>query len=263
MNYLLDKRKRSRKFSYVVGILIIGVVIILATTRTLSPLGGFFDTIATPFWRVGNSIDSYFAYKHDLWRSKKSLVAENILLNEKISSLQAGMIELEAKARETDSLREIFGRTTTIEKGLLAVVLAKPSQSPYDTLVIDQGANNAVSVGDKVFAYGNIPIGFIGEAYNSSSKVILYSQSKHITNVILSGSNISIDLIGRGGQNFEATLPRDILIPVGTFASLPSLDNVPVAVVSSVISDPRDPFQKILLTSPVNVQYLKYVEVKK
>ena len=263
MNYLLNKRKRNKKIAFVLGVLIVVLIFVLSTTRTLSPLGGIFDFLATPFWRTGNWVDSSVKNFRDSKISKDKLIEENQILNSKILSMQATMISLEAKAKETDSLLEIFGRSSQSNIGLLAVVLARPPQSPYDTLVIDQGENNGVSVGDKVFAYGNIPIGFVGEVYNSTAKVVLYSQSKNITNTILIGSNLPVDLIGRGGQNFEAILPRDVSVPVGTFASLPSISSVPVAVVSSVISDLRDPFQRILLTSPVNIRYLKYVEVKK
>ena len=263
MNYLLNKRKRNKKIALASGVFIFILVFILSTTRTLSPLGGIFDWVATPFWRTGNWVSSSVNNFRDSKVNKNKLIEENEILNSQILSMQATMIELEAIAKETDSLLEIFGRSSQSNIGLLAVILSRPPQSPYDTLVIDQGQNNGVVVGDKVFAYGNIPIGFVAEVYNSTSKVTLYSQSKNLTNVVLSDSNLSVDLVGRGGQNFEAILPRDVSVPIGTFASLPSISSIPVAVVSSVISDPRDPFQRILLTSPVNVRYLKYIEIKK
>ncbi len=263
MNYLLNKRKRNKKIAFASGVLIVVLIFILSTTRTLSPFGGVFDFLATPFWKAGIWIDTSIKNFRDSKASKEKLIEENQILNSKILDMQATMLSLEAKAKETDSLLEIFGRSSHSDIGLLALILARPPQSPYDTLVIDQGEKNGVSVGDKVYAYGNIPIGFVGEVYNSTAKVVLYSQSKNITNIILTGSNLPVDLIGRGGQNFEAILPRDVSVPVGTFAILPSISSVPVAVVSSVISDLRDPFQRVLLTSPVNIRYLKYVEIKK
>jgi hypothetical protein len=36
-----------------------------------------------------------------------------------------------------------------------------------------------------------------------------------------------------------------------------------IALIDETISTPTDPFKKVLLSSPVNVQNLKWVEVKK
>jgi hypothetical protein len=44
---------------------------------------------------------------------------------------------------------------------------------------------------------------------------------------------------------------------------LPGMSAHVVGVVETIISDPRDSFQKALLTSPVNIRELKFLEVGK
>ena len=56
-------------------------------------------------------------------------------------------------------------------------------------------------------------------------------------------------------------LPRDFVLEKGSTVVLPGSSYV-VAVVKTIISDPRDSFIKALLVSPANVQELKFVEVK-
>jgi hypothetical protein len=157
----------------------------------------------------------------------------------------------------------ILGRKNEQVDMILGVVLAKPNQSIYDTLLIDIGINHGVKVGDKVFASGNIPIGTIREVYPSSAKVVLFSNSGEVTSVIVSGKNVSMELVGRGGGNFEMTMPRDFTLLKGDQVVLPSINNHVVAIVETIISDSRDAFQKAILVSPVNFQQLKFVQVEK
>ena len=71
-----------------------------------------------------------------------------------------------------------------------------------------------------------------------------------------------MDLVGRGGGNFEMVLPRDFTLTKDDKVVLPGISSYVVASVESTISDPRDPFMKALLVSPVNIQDLKFVEVE-
>ena len=57
-------------------------------------------------------------------------------------------------------------------------------------------------------------------------------------------------------------IPRDFKLLKGEQVVLPGISPKVVAVVETIISDPRDAFQKALLVAPVNIQELKFVEVQ-
>ena len=57
-------------------------------------------------------------------------------------------------------------------------------------------------------------------------------------------------------------MPRDLKLEKGDQVVLPGIIPYVVGIVETIISDPRDPFVKALLTSPVNIQELKFVEVE-
>ena len=78
---------------------------------------------------------------------------------------------------------------------------------------------------------------------------------------VVSAQNLSMELVGRGGGNFEMIMPKDITLQKGDQVALPGIIPHVVAIAETIISDPRDPFTKALLTSPVNIQALKFVEV--
>jgi hypothetical protein len=58
-------------------------------------------------------------------------------------------------------------------------------------------------------------------------------------------------------------MPRDFVLAKGDELALPGLTPYIVATVQTIISDPRDAFEKALLATPVNIQELKFVEVEK
>ena len=162
---------------------------------------------------------------------------------------------------ENTNLKEILGRKDLKKNMILSAILSKPNQSPYDTLIIDAGESQGIKMGNTVFAGGNIPIGRIAETYANSSKVILFSTAGERTQAVIGEKSVFMELVGRGGGNFEIIMPRDFVLKSGEQAIMPGIHPYLLAVVETVISDPRDPFTKALLVSPVNIQEIKFVEV--
>jgi cell shape-determining protein MreC len=216
-----------------------------------------------PVISVGNNLGEKLKSINAYFSSKDSLYRENEDLKLKLDSDRENRANYDSVVAENIELKDILGRKNEQVDMILGVVLAKPNQSIYDTLLIDIGINHGVKVGDKVFASGNIPIGTIREVYPSSAKVVLFSNSGEVTSVIVSGKNVSMELVGRGGGNFEMTMPRDFTLLKGDQVVLPSINNHVVAIVETIISDSRDAFQKAILVSPVNFQQLKFVQVEK
>jgi hypothetical protein len=101
--------------------------------------------------------------------------------------------------------------------------------------------------------------------------VILFSSPGETTEAVIEnnpapsssqGGNVFTELTGRGGGNFEMILPIDLTVQKGNQVDLPGTNPYLLAIIETVISDPRDPSIKALLQSPVNVQELKFVEVE-
>ncbi len=268
MNYLLDKKIKQKKFIK----LIISAVILFIFIYFNSGIFRGFSVVAhfvfRPVLISGNYIGDRFSNINSFFASKKSLFLENEKLKSEIDQMSARVSNYNSLLDENNKLKEILGRLPAQagknEKSsmLLANILSKPNQSAYDTLLIDVGSQKGVRVGDTVFALGNIPIGRIDTTYGSSAKVVLFSSPEERIEVIIPGGDIFAETIGRGGGNFEMSLPRDITLEKGAEMILPGADSYLLGVVEKVISDPRDSFQKVLLVSPVNIQELRFVQVE-
>jgi cell shape-determining protein MreC len=144
---------------------------------------------------------------------------------------------------------------------VLATILVKPGRSLYDTVVIDAGSEEGIRPEALVYAYQTVPVGTVTAVSAHSATVTLFTTSGQKTNGRIEGKNIDVELVGRGGGNFELKVPRDVTLMPDMTVLLPGLRTSVVAVVAKSITDARDPVQTFLLTSPVNINELNSVEV--
>jgi cell shape-determining protein MreC len=247
MNYLHDRRSKKNILPY--SILSIVIVLFLFFFRAgLSNITlGFFK----PLLKLGNGI-------------------ENKLGNSEVEKLKNEIDEDAAKLQnynvildENTKLKEILNRKRENTELILAAILTKPNQSVYDTIIIDAGENQNISLGKTVYALGNIPIGKINEVTANSSKVLLFSSPGVKTEGVITGRDVFNELVGRGGGNFEMVLPRNLSVEAGTNVTTPGLSPHVLAIAETTITDPRDAFTKVVLRAPVNIFELKFVEVEK
>ena len=259
MSYLLDK-KLQKKRNYIAIFFVVAVVLFYFRGSVIYGLSYATSTVLRPFLVLKNSASSRLGGLSAYFASKNSLTKDLEDSKNKLAESEAKIVNYNAIEDENESLKEVLGRKDEKKPMLLAVVLGKANQSLYDTLIVDVGEAHGVSVGAKVFALGNIPIGYVEIVYQNSSKIILFSNSEERTAINL--KETLFDLVGRGGGNFELTLPRDFIIEAGEQAVLPGITPYTVAVVETIISDPRDSFKKALLVSPLNIGSLKFVQIE-
>ncbi|MES3031907.1 MAG: rod shape-determining protein MreC [Patescibacteria group bacterium] len=261
MSYLLDKKIKQKKLLYLLASFFVCLTLFYFRISIWKGLALVSHTIFSPVLVFGNYVGGKFGSVGSFFASKNSLYIENQNLQSKLLEDEARMANYNSLLAENISLKEILGRKNEKIPMVLASILSKPSQSLYDSLTIDAGLQKGLKTGEMVFALGNVPIGRIAEIYPNSAKVILFSNSGEKTQVVVGDKNVFMQIVGRGGGNFEMILPRDFKLAKGDQAVLPGINNYVVGIVETVISDPRDPFVKALLVSPVNVQELKFVEV--
>ncbi len=193
--------------------------------------------------------------------SKQSLVKKVTALQSSLDAQSASLSTLASLQKENEDLKKELGREDHVS-GTLARVVVPPNRSIYDTLVLDVGDSHNIAVGQKVYAFGAIALGTISQVSENSSVVLLYSSPNRETVGSVSGSDLNITLIGRGSGEYEVRMPRDIAFSEGSVITDQSLALYPIATIQKIITDPRDPFQRLLAKAPVNLQTLKWVVVK-
>ena len=260
MNYRQDKVKKNSLLKIIATIIVLFFVIFFYNTFFYG-LSSAFHYIARPIFSFSHSVGNSISNTRSYFYSKKSLYKENEDLKMKILEKDAILSNYNTILDENFKLKEDFGRKNIVGSMVLASVLSKPSHSVYDTIIIDIGKNENIKKGDMVYAYASVPIGRVSDVYDTTAKVVLFSTSGEKTEVVVGGSDVQMSLIGRGGGNFEMIVPRDFELAEGTEVHLPSINPYVVAKSVKVISYAHDSIKKVLLTSPINIQNLKFVQV--
>lgn len=263
MSYLLDKKIKRNKFLKYILLIVFLFFLIYFKEPVFNGFSSVANFIFRPVFILGNNVGGKLSNMSAYFYSKKSLLIENNDLKNKLSLQEARMMNYNSVLDENLKIKEILSRKREKTDMILGNVLSKSNQSIYGTLLLDIGERDGIVIGQKVFALGNVPIGYIAETNINTSKVVLYSNGGEKTEAVISGSDTFMQIIGRGGGNFEMILPRDFIIEKGTEVVLPGINPYIVAIVETIISDPRDSFQKAILVSPVNIFELKFVEVEK
>ncbi len=198
----------------------------------------------------------------DQFSSKSELLDKIALLENTIQSYQQGTNEVALIREENESLKRELGRSDVEQKGILARVLTAPNRSFYDTIIVDIGTDQGVTEGQIAFAFDSIALGTVTEVGKNRSKVQLFSAPQRETSGTAEGSDVTITLIGRGAGEYEVRMPRDVSFAVGELISHQSISFAILAKVEKIVTDPRDPFQRLLAKAPVNLNTLKFVIVK-
>lgn len=252
--------RRRNKLIKISSIIVIFLAVAYFTGYT--HLVKFVNYLGQPFWKTEKYLEINIENNSFILKSKKFLWQENEQLRIENSDLKNSMLDYFILKDENDELKKILSRFPEERKLILSNILTKPNNSPYDTIIIDVGQNQGIINGNKVYANGDVPIGQIDEVYGKTARVIMYSSPGKKTEGILGNSKISVELTGRGGGNFEMLVPKDVDFEIGTLILLPGSSIEIIAYISEILSIPTDPIKKVLLASPVNVQNLKWVEVR-
>ena len=196
---------------------------------------------------------SFFSFRKALLEEKENLL-------DRIRELEAKNEDRERLYTENEELKNLLGRNRDTRR-LLAAVILRPPASVYDTLILDVGEAEGAKVGQRVLAYGTTAVGELREVGEHTSKAVLFSSPGEKISGMIAGRNIPVEVVGRGGGNFGIELPRSMAVSPGEAIVTPGVYGVTLGLVTEIISDPRDPFELVLVSSPVNAQELRFVEL--
>ena len=256
MNYLPRNKFKptySKKVLTLAGVFLAGLL-----------LFSLFDTLIiaalSPIWKAENVVTNIFRQGVANWRSRQTLIDENMLLKEQLTSLELQSTALNLARDREESLLALLGRKADAQ-GVIAGVLTRPPQSPYDLIVIDAGSDEMISPGSIVTLPEGPLLGVVSELLSSSAKVRLFSTAGEKTEAILERHSVPVILEGNGGGNFRIVLPRDTEVEVGDRIISPNLSYRLLAVVGEVKVEATDSFKEVLARSPANVFTLRWVSV--
>ena len=170
----------------------------------------------------------------------------------------------DALANENAALLQKIGRLTALldvpiaSSGILAGVVARPPESPYDTLVLAAGTNVGVALGQEALGEGGVPVGVVSAVSADFSRVTLFSAPGMVTHGWV-GANTPLAIKGAGAGAMTASLSRAADIVVGDAVSAPGPGMLPIGSVVRIDSDPSSVGATLYIRPKINPFSISWV----
>lgn len=265
MIYLQKSRPNNNRkltVSVSITILLVAVIIVLKiffggmVEKTSLSIGG---PISSGYLFMKNEI----VYIGSLFRSRSALVKENHNLRAKIESDRVSVIRFNSLKTEYQNLITEFGRNSFVNQIILGNVISKPPKTPYDVIVSDVGIHDGAVIGSRVYGFGGIPLGRVGEVAEFSSKIILFSSPGETSQVILERTNSTLDIVGLGGGNMKSEVIQDLDVMVGDVILLPEFGGAIIGSVFEIETNVTSAFKTVYFKSEQNILNIRWVEIVK
>ncbi len=228
------------------GVLALAFAILMLFVRLLAP--DLFWKAFTPLFhassalsRESNAIFDSFGDTAMLAAANEKLVAGNAALVLENRSLQAKLAGIAA----------LSGGKISPE--IIAGVVARPPESPYDTLVLAAGKKEGVTRGMEAFGESGVPIGVVSAVLDGFSRVTLFTAAGASTSGWVGRANAPITIIGAGGGALSASAPRAADIAIGDLVSVPGPGMLPIGSVVRIDSDPLSSAVTLRILPAVNL----------
>lgn len=146
--------------------------------------------------------------------------------------------------------------------GILAGIVARPPESPYDTLVLAGGSRAGITLGQEVFGPGNVPLGIVSSVLADFTRVTLFSAPGMTTNGWIGRAALPLIIRGAGAGALQASLSRSAGVVVGDIVFAPGPGMLPLGSVVRIDSDPSAPGVSLHIMPMLNLFSLAWVELR-
>jgi len=235
------------------GVFALTLALVVLGVRLLAP--NFFWYVFTPVFRSAETLSGKGRALFSGFENAATLAKENERLQEENTALTLENQALIKKEASTAGL-------SLIKEGILAGVVARPPESPYDTLVLAAGAKAGVTLGQEAFGGGGVPLGVVSSVLPDFSRVTLFSTHDFVTSGWVGDTNLPISLQGAGAGAMSATVARAASIKVGDTVFVPGPGMLPIGKVARIDSDPSVPGVTLRIQSTLNLFSVAWVTLR-
>jgi rod shape-determining protein MreC len=239
-------------------------LLILVCILIFSVLGSTRSLVAnvfSPFLKVGDYFYQGFGQITKSFYDKNKLIEDNKNLSDQIENNSLNLIDYESIKSENEKLREAL-KMKPAGNFIAANIIAKSPQIPLDSLFIDKGSADGLSLADPVLSGERILIGRIVKLTNNRATVALNSFAGVVSFGYVARTNEPLEIKGAGGGSIEAKAPIDFDIVAGDKILVSGTLAYSVAVVGAVEEDRSSGFKNILLSLPVDISKTNIVFVE-
>lgn len=243
-----------------------GLITLDQYTNSSVQLRSYLTASVSPLFYLANLPQDVMFGASEQFKSHQKILEENQVLKNTVL-LQNGQLQrLQFLQQENDKLRALLGAQPVNEgKRLIAEVLAVYSHPFSHQIVLNKGSNDGVTVGQPLLD----DLGVLGQVVSvgpNSSRALLIVDNTHAISarVERTGMAVVAEGIGQSDTLRVIHLPHSTDVQEGDRLVTSGLDGVfpegyPIARVSKVNRDPRQPFLQVAAEPFAKLDRIRYV----
>ena len=263
-NYLSTKKGSSPRTSlprglrYMLIAVAIAIVLFFVVPKLVSSVVSIvlYPFEATRVW-VLESSSSFPQY----WRDRHALVLELEEAKQQAAISQGAENTVAKLQAENEEFRKLCQAVP--EERVIARVVGRPPELPYDVMMIDRGTDFGVVENAAVYAGVDQVIGYVSRVYAHSALVTLVTTASFQSVAYIIGPNIYTYAEGMGGGMLRVAVPQGLSLHKGDTVMLPALDSGVYGTIQEIVTSPTKPEQYGYVPLPDSLQSLQYVSVGK
>lgn len=255
MSYRYDRQKKNKQRWYFLGAFFLALVLFTPAHQWV------FGILERPFvytWENKQNLESKGTNIFESLFFRQKIEQENHELKQEITRLEIDNLRTNHLVEQLEYYVQY-----TNEIILPAFILHRGFFNSRDTLIIRYQNESILKEGDVLLAFDNLVLGRVTDVYAMTARVRLYSHSHEQVSGILYPHNISLTAQGYGNGGFLIEAPRQIEVQEGDVFYSQEFPGKIIAVVRAVEFDARDPFKKVFLSYPIDINTVHMVGVQK
>ncbi len=235
------------------GTVALAIAVLFFLIRLLAP--NFFWYIFTPTFRASDAL----AQMSHAFLGSFGNSATLTLQNEKLADENATLaLQNEALLEKVSTISGLSSSAT----GIMAGVVARPPESPYDTLVVAAGSAEGITVGQEAFGAGTVPLGTVSSVLTHFSRITLFSAPGASVLGWVGSKHLPLIIEGSGAGTVSAVVPRSASIAAGDIVSVPGPGSLPIGEVMRIDSDPSSPSVTLRIQPSLNLFSITWVALR-
>ena len=256
-SYRQNKGRNSRLFATTALVVFLFVLDLITGGSIRHLMRGGVVVVSGWAHRAGSTIvgSGIFSTRASLAAQNRSLVEELAQFRERAGAFDA----LRAENEELRAFVHLVENAPNDSGGVTAPVVSSVRTSPYGTFMIGAGASEGIVRGSLVLTSGGFVVGTISDTGAHTSVVAEVFAPGASIDAIMGSAAISV--IGSGGGNARAKVPRALKIAVDQPVVAPQFGQRPVGIIGEIASSSANASQDVFIVLPVNLASLKYVYI--
>lgn len=197
-----------------------------------------------------------------LIRGSDAILAHNRVLQDRVAELESRLLNYQSLRSDHEALLASVGFVAQNPSTVIGRVLTTLWTNPYDVLLVELPAGRLVEPQSAVTFADALYLGRVVAVNGRIAQVQLLSAPGSVIPVAVGTSTTITEAHGRGGGNFQITLPRGVPVAVGDVVhATSSPQRWSLGRIGNIEREPSDSSQTLFFRYPLNLQTLKFVEI--